>query len=854
MLKVSSLFIFLSLACFIYITQQNDSINPYKELGVSRNAGEKEIKNSYRKLAKKWHPDRNDAPDAQERFMRISQAYEILSDPDRRQMYDDYGTTQEPRQGGGGGNGYQRDSFDQFFRDFHFGGFGGGFRFNSGQRRKSTEEEINKKIYEETILPNSHIKPFLIFSYTEFCYSCMAVDQVWETLKEEIKSIGFGAGHSDASWNRELSKALSINTVPSIVGIINGRVYHFRGEYTLKNLREFVRNLMPSKLMLEVQQYNFNQTLYESIEENKVLALFGSFSNQLTLRYQMPCYLMSNNIKCAFIKLSSIDEEFRRFMSDNYHVHLPESKLEKEEILYIFKENLNSPVEKFNYKPAYNIRAKELSYASILQTFEEHKFSYLPRVSSTQHFYDLCTSWSQTNLDELLPQANKVICVLIVADSTSQSPGFLFDNNRKAKFMKKIVVDDYFKKHARFAYIYSDVQTEFFERLSRALKLKATKSKGNLKYFEEKIILLKRLDNRQAQFEVYDFEDTEKESIMKQQIDALKKVLRGAKKFEYKINIPTFYDETTQSLLNLMIDYFENILSYVSDRVFWENLLGNSSYMMIIFCTILFIWLMMMFSAEQSDPLSASRSKTKETKFNRQKYAYNNNYSTPNEANNQSHYYEGETSQTQPNSNNESHYYKSTRKNSKFELLEMTPQNYDHFVKKLPNGLRTILLVVNNQNKDVVIEKFSQVALNFSNRTYGLRFAYLNVDNEISRKWMNEIMFQKYRSMGEENDIDISDDEYDDAIKANLNKLDYDESLICLAINQQRRHFLIFNVDIMKLNTTCNSSISESCFGLDDSRRFENKYQIELANWLDKLTEGLNTSDKFTVKYWPDLD
>lgn len=84
--------------------------------------------------------------------MKISQAYEILSDSDRRSMFDDYGTTQEPRQGGGGGYGYQRDSYDQFFREFHgFGGFGGGgFRFNGGggghgQRRKSTEDEINKK-------------------------------------------------------------------------------------------------------------------------------------------------------------------------------------------------------------------------------------------------------------------------------------------------------------------------------------------------------------------------------------------------------------------------------------------------------------------------------------------------------------------------------------------------------------------------------------------------------------------------------------------------------------------------------------------------------------------------------------
>lgn len=143
-------FAFSVLLGFILIVTCNDDINPYSELGVSRSASDKEIRNAYRKLAKKWHPDINNEPGAQEKFMRIGQAYEVLSDADRRQMYDDYGTTQEPRQGGGGGNGYHRDNYEQFFREFHFGGFGGGggggFRFNGGgPRRKSSEEEISKK-------------------------------------------------------------------------------------------------------------------------------------------------------------------------------------------------------------------------------------------------------------------------------------------------------------------------------------------------------------------------------------------------------------------------------------------------------------------------------------------------------------------------------------------------------------------------------------------------------------------------------------------------------------------------------------------------------------------------------------
>ena len=64
----------------------------YEVLGVNRDAAEEDLKKSYRRLAMKWHPDRNpDNPKAEEHFKEAKEAYEVLSDPQKRAAYDQFG-------------------------------------------------------------------------------------------------------------------------------------------------------------------------------------------------------------------------------------------------------------------------------------------------------------------------------------------------------------------------------------------------------------------------------------------------------------------------------------------------------------------------------------------------------------------------------------------------------------------------------------------------------------------------------------------------------------------------------------------------------------------------------------------
>jgi molecular chaperone DnaJ len=90
----------------------------YEVLGVQKNASKEEIKNSYRKLALQYHPDRNKEPTAEEKFKELSEAYAVLSDDEKRKRYDMYGHVgaEEAFRG-------SEANFEEIFRDAGFGGF-----------------------------------------------------------------------------------------------------------------------------------------------------------------------------------------------------------------------------------------------------------------------------------------------------------------------------------------------------------------------------------------------------------------------------------------------------------------------------------------------------------------------------------------------------------------------------------------------------------------------------------------------------------------------------------------------------------------------------------------------------------
>lgn len=154
----------------------------YEVLGINRSATQDEVKKAYRKKAMQYHPDRNpDNKEAEEKFKEVNEAYEVISDPQKRKMYDQFGHaafTQGAGAGGGGRNfGGGGFDFSDIFGDFEdiFDGFGSMFGNRRSQRSSSRAQKGRNILVEVEISLEeafSGVKKIIKLNRKETCPTC----------------------------------------------------------------------------------------------------------------------------------------------------------------------------------------------------------------------------------------------------------------------------------------------------------------------------------------------------------------------------------------------------------------------------------------------------------------------------------------------------------------------------------------------------------------------------------------------------------------------------------------------------------------------------------------------------------
>lgn len=178
----------------------------YEVLGIEKGASEDEIKKAFRKLAIKYHPDKNRGnKEAEEKFKEINEAYQVLSDPEKKSNYDRFGTADF--NGAGGGFGDFQGGFGDFsdlgdiFGSFFGGGFGGGSRRNPNAPERGNDLEYTITLtFEEAVFG---VKKEINLTRSEACETCHGTGAKTGTSAKKCDKCG-GSGRIRVQRNTPL--------------------------------------------------------------------------------------------------------------------------------------------------------------------------------------------------------------------------------------------------------------------------------------------------------------------------------------------------------------------------------------------------------------------------------------------------------------------------------------------------------------------------------------------------------------------------------------------------------------------------------------------------------------------------
>ncbi|OPJ86220.1 dnaJ-like protein subfamily C member 16 [Patagioenas fasciata monilis] len=375
--------------------------DPYRVLGVGRSCSQADIKKAYKRLAREWHPDKNKDPGAEDKFIQISKAYEILSNEEKRANFDRYGDAGESQ----GYSQHQHRQFHHFHEGFYFDESFFHFPFNS-ERRDTSDE------------------------------NCIHIEPVWKEVAQELEALGVGIGVVHAGYERRLAHHLGAHSTPSILGLINGKITFFHNAVVRENLWQFVENLLPGNLVEKITDKNYIRFLSNWKKENKPHVLLFDHMPVVPLLYKLTAFAYRDYLSFGYVYvgLRGTEELSSQY---NINVYTP--------TMMIFKENIN--------KPADVVQAREMKKQLIDDFLSQNKFLMVARLTNQKLFQELCPVKKThrqrkhcvvllTGEGEKFAEAYEAFLTFAVANTKDTLKFVHIYNDRQPDFADTLLMDD----------------------------------------------------------------------------------------------------------------------------------------------------------------------------------------------------------------------------------------------------------------------------------------------------------------------------------------------------------------------------------------------------------------------------
>lgn len=530
----NSLSLFLVI-CWCFIDIAVLAFNPYHVLGVSRSASITEIKHAYKNLARKYHPDKNKDKEAEDRFIELNRAYELLSDPDKRRHFDKTGQPEDSpnfmsKHDYSSFNRFDFDSFDTFFT----GQNGQKFKFTFNTNNYFRKHSITHRAYENTILPQSFTRPFLIVFYGDLCIPCVQFEQVFQKTMGDLEALGINFATVHSQHENVLARKLGVRSLPHIISLVDGDVRPFRGDDVSYNiLVDFIARALPKDLIVEVNDQNY-VTFLTGWRDNKVRVLFVSEDSKVKLNYRLVAFYFRERIAFGYVKADHTSRQLR----ERYHV--TDAKMSS---MLIFNEDISRSVA--------TLSVSDLKTQLMKDVLDSNKYLFLPRITSQIMFDYLCPTGSA-------PSRMKLCVMLVASDNLENEPKF----EEMRNFIRE---NNYSKDRFRFMYIYRERQAEFVRALSEGFR------KGNI-YRGVHVVVFWR---REVDHVYYEWLDNEWDLIDSTYINETRNKLAGlltrlsqnAAQFSNDAKLPSVIDESAKSLISRIVRRLLLVTENLSDNI-----------------------------------------------------------------------------------------------------------------------------------------------------------------------------------------------------------------------------------------------------------------------------------------------